>query len=510
LNDTGSKNRIGIMNSQLFLILLPAFFLLHNYNEVFSFMPLRYPLKYAAVIYSVMAIVYLVGVYFFKSRSKVALILFLLTLLFLFFAPLHGFVKNLSKGNFFGRYSFFLSLIFLLLIFLIWKIARWSAVSPAILHYLNLVMICLVGLEGANLAINYVDFKKSKNLIYSDKTICQHFVPSLAVDSIKPDIFLLVFDEYTASRTLQSLWHFDNHAIGDWLTGAGFYLPVKSNANYPCTFFSLPSMFNMNYLDPKKAGDATISKNILQGTRSFSDNETFCILGKEGYSIRYLAPHENKIEQNGLGNYFDFLVDHKLYEQTLFADVQRDLAWQFISVSQAQKNKEYAVNKLYEKVTKANKTIELTKDACKISTDRKPQFVYTHFMIPHEPNVFDSAGGFKPELLDFSNRAIAKTYPDQVMYANKVIRELVSFIKIHNKQNTIIVVMGDHGFKEYDSTLSVPSEYANFAAIYFPGQDYHLLYDHITPVNIFRIIFNQFFSQQLPLLKDSLVSVKLR
>ena len=32
-------------------------------------------------------------------------------------------------------------------------------------------------------------------------------------------------------------------------------------------------------------------------------------------------------------------------------------------------------------------------------------------------------------------------------------------------------------------------------AYYFPGQDYHSLYPNITPVNSYRVIFNQFFNR---------------
>ncbi len=39
-------------------------------------------------------------------------------------------------------------------------------------------------------------------------------------------------------------------------------------------------------------------------------------------------------------------------------------------------------------------------------------------------------------------------------------------------------------------------------AIYFPNEEYGGLYKDITPVNTFRVIFNEFFAQELPLLPD--------
>jgi len=45
-------------------------------------------------------------------------------------------------------------------------------------------------------------------------------------------------------------------------------------------------------------------------------------------------------------------------------------------------------------------------------------------------------------------------------------------------------------------------------AVYFPDHDYRMLYPQMSPVNTFRIVFNHYFGQNLPLLKDSTVIVK--
>jgi hypothetical protein len=43
--------------------------------------------------------------------------------------------------------------------------------------------------------------------------------------------------------------------------------------------------------------------------------------------------------------------------------------------------------------------------------------------------------------------------------------------------------------------------------VYFPGRNYDLMVDSIENVNEFRVIFNSFFGQKLPLLKDSSINV---
>jgi hypothetical protein len=43
---------------------------------------------------------------------------------------------------------------------------------------------------------------------------------------------------------------------------------------------------------------------------------------------------------------------------------------------------------------------------------------------------------------------------------------------------------------------------ANFEAIYFPGSGREQLYNSLSPVNIFRIVFNTYFGSHYPLLED--------
>ena len=66
---------------------------------------------------------------------------------------------------------------------------------------------------------------------------------------IKPDIYLLIFDEYAGNISLKNNFQYDNTDFLKKLESAGFYVPKISYANYPNTGLSIPSTLNMNYLD---------------------------------------------------------------------------------------------------------------------------------------------------------------------------------------------------------------------------------------------------------------------
>jgi hypothetical protein len=67
--------------------------------------------------------------------------------------------------------------------------------------------------------------------------------------------------------------------------------------------------------------------------------------------------------------------------------------------------------------------------------------------------------------------------------------------------------MGDHGYRCPSYLIMTKNIFANQNAIYFPDQDYHLLYDSISNVNLPRIILNKYFNLSIPLLKDSSIFI---
>jgi len=73
----------------------------------------------------------------------------------------------------------------------------------------------------------------------------------------------------------------------------------------------------MDYLDKRSGWDGTNDYNVLKAQNSLSNNETFSILKKEGYLIRFIAPFKNAIEKNGLEEFFNFMSDDLIPLQTL-------------------------------------------------------------------------------------------------------------------------------------------------------------------------------------------------
>lgn len=133
-------------------------------------------------------------------------------------------------------------------------------------------------------------------------------------------------------------------------------------------------------------------------------------------------------------------------------------------------------------------------------TVSEPQYRFTHFLLPHEPYAFSKGSVDSLTLSDLMDHTHG--YIKQVAYANSQIIKLVTALK--KNSSNVIVIQGDHGFRNYDSSRHSPyTQNQTLNTFYFPDGDYSLLYDSISPVNTYPVLLNKFFHQNLPLLKDS-------
>jgi hypothetical protein len=503
-----------IWSYPLYIILLPFFFVLHHNNELFGFISLK--LSFAAFIYCALFLLacFLLFYLFFGSAQRSAFYAFLVGLFALYFGVYHDFLKSIFGASLISSYKVVVPFAIVVIVLLSKYTTKKAERARKVQVYLNLVMLLFMILEGLNLISNSIAIQSHHNLIYPLKPISSGYRPSAKKINEKPDIYFIVFDAYTNSPTLKELWGFDNTPIEKWLRENGFYIADSSNANYNFTPFSIASTFNMSYLNPTWSNKGNVPEFELRGVRSMSENETFSLLRKENYQIRFFTPFESKIEDIGLYHEFADYGSKEMYRQTFPNRVKHDILWNFVSgnlnfgFSRPKKVEDLpSYQNFVQRANDIQTTINKLKATTDTSRDRPPQLVYAHFLITHQPHLFDSTGKLRNGLDLISQHYLFNTYTHQVMYANRVITELVEWIKLHNKNNTIIIIEGDHGFRDLPPSMD-RFHFPNFNAIYFPDNEYNQFYPQMSPVNTFRIVFNHYFGLNLPLLKDSSIFVK--
>ena len=478
-----------------YLILFLLFYILHHYNRFFGFISSAQIIFYSIIVFLTGTFYFLLNS-FYKSSLKASLFTFCVMSFMLFFGPYHDFLKMIFAETVLSSYKVIVPTTFIIILLFTFYLNKRPDSLGRFSKYLNFLMVIFCTIEVFTLLVKAKQFTEHHNLLYPELSLCNNYTPLALPDSTKPDIFYLVFDEYTSNQTLQDVWHFDNSNITDWLSKKGFYIMPDSKSNYNLTPFSISSVFNMNYFNREKVSKGS-RVNELQATRSLSKNETFCILEKENYVTRFIAPFNNSIEKNGLSYYFDFLSEEQLYLATFFGRFKKDILWNFTRI----KVDDGTTPPSYVKKAKDLKTtISKIKEATELSIERKPKFVYGHFMVTHEPHLFDSTGRNRKNLV--VNSEPFKTYTQQVLYANSIIKELVNHIQATNKRKTVIFIQGDHGYRNFPPGMKT-YDFPIFNAVYLPDQDYDQFYKKMSPVNTFRVLFNHYFYQKFKLLPDS-------
>jgi hypothetical protein len=135
-----------------------------------------------------------------------------------------------------------------------------------------------------------------------------------------------------------------------------------------------------------------------------------------------------------------------------------------------------------------------------------PKFVLVHLFSPHVPFIFDKDGGAVPaeHSLDYSQR---KYYLEQYLYISRRVAGMAEAILRASASPPIILLLSDHGYrgsfrKPLLHVVPLAEKRKVFLAMHLPGYPDSQLDPALAPVNIFRLIFDHYFGQHLPLLNN--------
>jgi len=494
----------------LFLFLIPLFFIFHGYIEFFGFFPLSFVLLNLIITFAGTLVLFLFSTILLKNKQKSSLLTFWLLLVFLFFGSIHDTIIKFLGHEFFSSYKFILLLLMIIFLFFLFILRKTSIPYKKTYLFLNTLFFIFILIELGSGIQKYVQQKKGANLIDNRFTAYKNYTPTTSfIDSLKPDIYFLVFDGMPSTKAMNEHWGFNNYALDTFLRNQNFYISENSKSNYNLTVLSLSSTLNMDYAPSIDISQDEI-KMYFKASSSLLNNSLTNFLTKEGYQIFQYQPISfvNKDWDGSL--FFKDMLYMNYFYKTLPGRIYRDLGWHFSSLKFNFINNFY--NSKYEKRNiKAeediNHLIHLVKNSC--DTNKVlPQFVFAHFLIPHDPFIFDSSGKRKETSLtiQLSEEKQVSAFIDQVKYSNKLIEQLVTYIKRNNKKNTVILIEGDHGYRNIYGKKGYMI-FENLNAIYLPGKDHKTLYPSISPVNSFRVILNKYFSANLPLLQDSSIFI---
>lgn len=442
-----------------------------------------------------MLIVTSVNWLFYRNFIKASVISFCLMAIFFFFGSIQDLLRKHFAGSFFSRYSFILSLFLLLLILLINWMKKTKSSLVKLTLYLNILLLVLCGIDVLWLGQRMLVQGRKSGINFSDTSL----FPCRSCN--RPDIFFIILDEYSGNTALKQVFHFDNSTFEKQLEQRGFYVAKQSNSNYNYTPFSVASILNMKYLDLNMAKKAP--GNIDYCYQQIRNSNVIKFLMTNGYMFSNYSIFD--FNDRPAINYDSFLPNNTslITSQTFLSRLSKDISY---NISTGKWKLKWGLKKrTYEHLSNNENVIRAVKERASEKTN-VPKFVYAHLMMPHYPYYFDSKNRPLPiQKLLPGEETNKENYIEYLQYCNSRILDLVDNIIRNSDRSPIIMLLGDHGFREGVEREEQRYAFMNLNAIYLPEKNYSGFYDSISNVNQFRVLLNKEFEQHLSLLKDSTI-----
>jgi hypothetical protein len=311
--------------------------------------------------------------------------------------------------------------------------------------------------------------------------------------TILPDIYLIVLDAHGRQDVLKEKFGYDNSPFLQELEKLGFYVANCSQSNYASTNLSLSGVFSMNYIPVNLSRTPKLppfKETVVRKTLA-SMGYTF-ITFENRASGHFDLQEDIRLSQNqlllgelnltgGLNDFENLILRTSITK--FFLDTQLIPGFDEEGLVQLEYYDHYQQTKFI---------LAKLKDVPQLAS---PKFVFVHILVPHAPFVFTTDGDFKP---DKRNR---DGYRQNAEFIDQNILSAIQSILAESERSPIIILMGDHG--PPPSKFATPEDRMKILNAYYVNQETAAdLYDSITPVNSFRVIFDHYFGESYPLLED--------
>ena len=317
-----------------------------------------------------------------------------------------------------------------------------------------------------------------------------------------PDIYHFVFDRYASEDILREHYGLDDSRTGRFLEDRGFFVARGSHANYHRTAYSLASTFYMDYLNLFAGASEIPPDNWQPVHRMLGDHRVARFLKATGsdfhqYGSWWTGTFRNPVAD--LNSPHGFSEFNMLYlRRTMLRPVFHALPRWPLTMRLDWDN------------AQCQRVAAQIEEIKAIGVRDKPTYVFAHILVPHGPFNFTTDGRCL-SLADSNKRGHGQGYLDQVVYAGRIIKDIVTHLQANGRPAPIILIQADEGpfpshkagvpwQKQADDRLRIKTGILN--AYYFPSGRYEALSDDISPVNSYRALFNAHFGTAFDLLPN--------
>lgn len=296
------------------------------------------------------------------------------------------------------------------------------------------------------------------------------------ISSDLPNIYWLIFDEYSNFDVLEKYYDYDNYKFAQFLEEKGFTVSYDSVNESQQTMTILSNYVHLDYVTDDSISYSERQKIMTEGT-------VFNLLQGYNYTINTILGGENF----GLSN------EKKVTSTTMAGEDFSSLIINNSAIYPWFTKDAYRDAQIYIDAFRNLQKIDASKSAT-------PEMYFAYFNLPHQPFCFDSKGNKVPlsHINDWVNK---EYYLGQLIYTTTQIEQTIKAI-LENDADSIIILQSDHSARslqtESGDYLIEKFDRRHFLnAIYYRGQDIEEIKGE-SGVNTLRIVFERLLNIDLP------------
>ena len=481
----------------------------HNINETSAsqmWLPLGFSVAATLVLWAVLSLIL-------RSLPKAGFATAIFLALFFSYGRLYD---VLGYWGVIPKHAYLLLVMLFIWGYCVYFISRAKRDFRITTKMLNITAVVLIAINLFNIASYQVKLARLSTDAPVEST--EHTAASPAELSTLPDIYFIILDEYAHPDTMREWYDYDNSGFFKSLEDKGFFVAYESKTRIPFTPLIMAQVLNMEYLTGKWYWDEATRKYVEivstevdddLGDSAWSDpvyhklaySKVADFLKAQGY--KYIAfglatPWENYMKDN-TDLYFNYFETATLPWITPWISEFQRILW---STTMLRPFYRQIVGSQYE-VAHRRQTLDTLEHLKALPEMEGPKFVFAHVNCPHEPFAFGPSGGYvSPQ--NYRNYEDKRFYRWNYIFISAEIAELANELLNKSEIPPIIILQSDHGMRAHHPGIEIGDDDWEkiLNAMYLPGMDTDMLYDNISPVNTFRLIFNHYFGADYPMLED--------
>jgi hypothetical protein len=313
----------------------------------------------------------------------------------------------------------------------------------------------------------------------------------------RPDIYVIIPDDYARADVLQRYFHYDNSAFIDELRRRGFAVSSQARSPYSDSESNIAAELNMDYLNglPRILGKT--SQDVRPLKTLIEDNRAARLTTSLGYRYVHLDSDEvtyaggnPQISPVATPDSFQSLWLKKSVLSAVGGPFGFDLG--------------AANNRFRDSIRSSFSQLNA------VPSQSGPKFVVFHTLIPHDPYIFGAHG--QPVTFSGTSDAalhsrLAMTYyVNQLKYLEQKLLKTVDTIRARSKQPPVILIQSDEGFEsgdQFGEAAMRQIRVKGIVALSVPGARPTRTPKPPNTVNTLRYVFNRVFGIHYPMLPSA-------